>query len=204
MRFGAFQKKEIQKNLFFCLTRWFKVVRVGANNIIMTIMKNVRKIAALYERLCADTKNFDRLQKCVKTESEAKVLRELEDSHRCYLEALFAFMEENFPLTASDVSDWSEKNFEAWLEFLIKYPVFWQDKKKELIGFFWSMDIRGTLRPKKLVAQLCTHNEMIDFAVTFHDEPLAKCLWVLIDKCATLSQAEQFQNRVDLAMNEIY
>ena len=167
-------------------------------------MKNIEKIAALYERLCADTKNFDQLQKCVKTESENKALQELKISHSDYMNALFAFMAENFPLTASDVSDWSEKNFEAWLEFLIKYPVFWQDKKKELIGFFWSMEVRGILRPKGLVAQLCTHLEMVDFAVRFNNEPLVKCLWVLIDKCATLSQAEQFQNRVDLAMNEIY
>ena len=110
----------------------------------------------------------------------------------------------HIPETVTDLQKWSEEDVEAWLDFLVTCSVLYYDQKEKIIGLFWLLDSQGKIQHKEKVALICTHPSMVDYAADPRNKSVVKTLWLLIDKYATLSQAEQFQNRVDLAKNEIY
>ena len=152
--------------------------------------------------------DYDLLQsvykKMVKSLLETSDIEDLIQHNQQYRDRLVSLVRNNFPATATDVADWSKKEWSNWLDLLREYPIFWQEKQENLIGLFWSLDSKGILTYGNKVALLCTHKEMIDYAADPRHEAVVKTLWALIDKYATLSQAEDFQNRVDLKINEIY
>ncbi|MBR1605594.1 MAG: hypothetical protein IJ660_05765 [Alphaproteobacteria bacterium] len=133
---------------------------------------------------------------------ETTAIEELINHNHFYREKLVARVQENFPETTGDVSDWSAEDFDSWFQLLVEYPFFWQGKQKALIGLLWSLDNAGKLQQKEKVIQLCTHLNMVDFAADARNSSVVGALSALIGKYGTLSQAEQFQNRVDLAINE--
>lgn len=111
----------------------------------------------------------------------------------------------HIPETVTDLQKWSEEDASAWLDFLVTSPILYhREQKEKIIGLFWLLDSQGKIKHKDKVALICTHPSMVDYAADPRNETVVKTLWMLIDKYATLSQAEQFQNRVDLAKNEIY
>lgn len=168
---------------------------------------DILKVKAVYKRLCDDDKHLEQLEILVGSDKERQLIQSLHRSNQRYRQELIAYIQKQFPEIPSDVVRWREEDFSAWFELLLEYPVFWLNKQESLIGFLWLLDSKGFLENSKYskqIAQLCTHSNMVDYAADFRNEVVAKTLDALINKYATLSQAEQFQNRVDLKVNEIY
>lgn len=164
----------------------------------------ILKIYAAYKQFCADAESLERLKIWAKDNEECRLLQLLSKSNRGYRQDLVSLVQDNFPATATDVKSWSESEWECWLDLLLEHPVFWQGKQEMMIGLFWSLDNKGTLTHTDKVALLCTHLEMVDYAADFRNKSVADTLNVLIEKYATLVQAEVFQGRVDLKVNDIY
>lgn len=108
----------------------------------------------------------------------------------------------HIPETSSDIQKWSEEDVNAWLDFLIAYPALYYEQEEKIIGLFWSLDTANKLVHGEKVVKICVHSSMVDYAADPRHEAVVKTLWVLIDKYATLSQAERFQNLVNLRINE--
>ena len=141
-------------------------------------------------------------KKMVKSLLETSDIEDLILHNRQYQDKLVSLVQNNFPATAADVADWSKKEWSDWLDLLREYPIFWLDKQENLIGLFWSLDGKGILAYENKVVLLCTHLQMADYVADLHHEVAVKTLWALINKYASSSLAEQFQNRVDLAINQ--
>lgn len=121
-----------------------------------------------------------------------------------YRHQIETWLMSHMPETSVDLQKWTEEDVSSWLDFLIAYPVLYFGQEEKIIGLFWSLDSTGKLLHGEKVAQICTHPNMVDYVADPRHESTAGILSSLIDKYATLSQAEHFQNRVDIAVNEIY
>lgn len=163
-------------------------------------MYKVSDLMGDYQSLQEDNNLLLKLQRNAENKDDYEVL--LSHNHH-YRYTLIHQVQDNFPTTANDVSAWGEGEFVRWLKMLIAYPVFWQGKQEMLVGLLWSLDSKGQLLCKEEVAEICTHSTMLDYLHDSPDGTVVQALNVLLDKYATLSQAEQFQNGGDLGANEI-
>ena len=164
------------------------------------------KILDVYEDYKSHMEDYDLLRtvyrRMINNLLETTGIEELIDHNHRYRKKLISCVHENFPAIAHDISCWSAEEFKTFLKLLLEQPVFWQEDKETLVGLFWSLDIKGQLTCKNEVIQLCTHLNMVGFVADAHNSSVVAALNALIDKYATVSQAEQFQKRVDLAINE--
>ena len=168
---------------------------------------DILKIRTVYNQLFEDNKHLEQLEILVGSDKERQFIQSLHRSNQKYRQELIFYVQKQFPEISSDVIRWTDDDFSAWFKLLLEYPVFWFNKQEALIGFLWLLDTKGFLKNSKYskqVAQLCTHLNMVDYAADPRNEAVVHTLWALIEKYATFSQSEQFQNKVDLATNEIY
>ena len=165
---------------------------------------SIKQILSAYRQLCEDDQNLSQLGIWAKTEKEKKLIRSLQSSNQNYRQELINLVWNNFPATANDVSAWTIEEHDCWFNLLLTYPIFWQGKQETLIGLLWSLDCKGKIQQQDEVASLCTHSNMVDYAADPHNFSVVNVLHVLIDKYVTLMQAEIFQNKVDLAVNDIH
>lgn len=142
---------------------------------------------------------YKKMLKCLVETSDIEDL--IQHNHE-YRQRLVALVQDNFPVTANDIRKWSVEEFECWLKLLIECPVFWQGKEETLLGLLWTLDSKARIKQEREVALLCTHQNMVDFAADARNKSVVQTLDFLINKYATLSQAEQFQNKVALLTSE--
>jgi hypothetical protein len=167
---------------------------------------DILKIKTIYQRLCEDAKSLERLEILFDSDKEREIIRQLQRSNQNYRQELIASIQKQFPEMTTDVRCWTDEELSCWFNLLIEYPVFWLGKEGTLIAFLWLLDIKGSLqnlRYSEQIGLLCTHRNMVDYAADPCNEGVVRTLWVLIDKYASLVEAEQFQNRVNLRINEI-
>ena len=165
------------------------------------------KISDLVEDYRSLQVDYTLLQAVYKKMKEAHLetgdIEDLMHHNRQYSQRLVSLLQDDFPVMATDVDGWSETMWKNWLDFLLEYPEFWQGKQEVLIGLFWSLDNRRKLWSGDKVALLCAHNNMVDFAADTRNKSAVTMLNFLIQKYATLSKAEQFQNEVDLKISNL-
>ena len=164
------------------------------------------KISNLLEDYRALKEDYDLLAKIKKTLVrdllDSSDVEELQNHNYAYRQHIEMWLMSHIPETSTDLQKWSKEDVEAWLDFLVTCPSLYRDQREKIIALFWLLDGQGKIQFKEKVALICTHPSMVDYAADPRNESVVKTLWMLIDKYATLSQAEIFQNRVDLAINE--
>ncbi len=166
------------------------------------------KISDLFEDYKALKEDYNLLQvvkkKMTKDLLDTGDVEDLMSHNLNYLHHIETWVTTHMPETPTDLQKWSDEDVEAWLDFLIACPALYCNQEEKLISLFWLLDnCSGKILHKEKIVLVFTHQSMVDYAADPRHETVAKTLWTLIDKYATLSQAEQFQNRVDLRINEI-
>ena len=133
---------------------------------------------------------------------------DLQNRNNMYRRHIETWLVSNIPETSADLQRWPAEEVDAWLDFLVAYPLLYDGQEKKLIGLFWSMMSAGSSawqRYFRKIGEICTSHTMACY-VAFNEskkESAVNALWSVLEHCVTFVQMKAFEDIVRLRQSEM-